>query len=279
MLDALAAVAQFALYVGILCASGAVFARASLRAEAQAAQTLDAVARYGAIVTIVATFGGALVLVYRLGGAFDEPTLSAVLMSSVGAAGGMRIVGAFLLLATPAQSGDTFSGGMRSSYAALLAASFVFLGHASAAGFAAGLMAAVHVSLAGWWIASLIAMERVCRSNDAVAAAEIVRRFSRIAVAAIVLLIVAGIVMIATLVALPIAKITAYLATLGAKIGIAMLVFGLAAYNKFRLTPHVARGDATAIRSLRAAIDLELILIVAVLIATTLMTTYNAPDE
>lgn len=278
MLDALAAVAQFALYVGILCASGAVFACVSLRTTAAAAQTLDVVARYAAIVTILATLGGVLVLIHRLGGSFDEATLSAVLMSSVGAAGGMRIVAAVLLLATPAQADDTFANGMRMSYAALLAASFLFIGHASAAGFAAGLMAAVHVAIAGWWIASLIAMERVCRAGDGSMAADLVQRFSRIAVGAIIVLIVAGSVLIATLVALPI-TVTPYLLTLGAKLGIAMLVFALAAYNKFRLTPRVSRGEANAVRSLRMAIDLELALILAVLIATTLMTTYNAPEE
>lgn len=278
MLDALAAVAQFALYVGILCASGAVFACVSLRTTAAAAQTLDVVARFAAIVTILATLGSVLVLIHRLGGTFDEATLSAVLMSSVGAAGGMRIVGAVLLLATPAQPDDTFANGMRMSYAALLTASFLFIGHASAAGFAAGLMAAVHVAIAGWWVASLIAMERVCRSGDGAMAADIVLRFSKIAVGAIIMLIVAGIVLIATLVALPI-TLTPYLLTLGAKLGIAMLVFALAAYNKFRLTPRVLRGEANAVRSLRIAIDLELALILAVLIATTLMTTYNAPEE
>ena len=277
MLDALAAAAQFALYVGILCASGGVLARAALRAGGDAAQTLDVVARYGAIVTILATLGGVLVLIYRLGGTFDESTLSAVLMSSVGAAGGMRIVGALLLLATPAQSGDTFAQGMRLSYAALLAASFLFIGHASAAGFAAGLMAAVHVAIAGWWIASLVAMERVCRAGAGPAVADIVLRFSRIAVGAIVVLIVAGIVLIATLIALPL-TLTPYLATLGVKLGIALLLFALAAYNKFRLTPGVSRGDAGAVRSLRIAIDVELALILGVLIATTLMTTYNAPE-
>jgi copper transport protein len=138
-------------------------------------------------------------------------------------------------------------------------------------------MAGVHVAIAGWWIASLIAMQRVCRSNEAAAGVDIVMRFSRIAVVAIAVLILAGIVLIATLVALPI-TLTPYLMTLGAKLGIALLVFVLAAYNKFRLTPAVMHGDSNALRSLRIAIELELSLILGVLIATTLMTTYNAPD-
>jgi copper transport protein len=277
MLDALAAVAQFSLYVGLLCAIGGVLASASLQAQANAIRTLAAVTRYGAIVTILATLGGMLVLIFRLGGTFDEATLSAVLMSSVGAAGGMRIVAALLLL-VPMGSDDTFTRGMQLSYASLLAASFVFIGHASAAGFAAGMMAAVHVAIAGWWTACLIAMERSCRADDATAVSEMVLRFSKIAVGAIAVLIIAGIVLIVTLVALPL-TLTAYLTTLAAKLGIAMLVFALAAYNKFRLTPRVAQGDAEAVLSLRVAMDFELVLILAVIVATTLMTTYNAPAE
>jgi copper transport protein len=277
MLDALAALAQITLYIGILCASGAVFAHATLRAQGDCALVLNDLARTGAILTILATLGGVIVLVFRLSGQFDEPTIAAILMSSVGAAGGMRLIAALMLLATPSMSGDTFSHGMRLSYAALLAASFLFIGHAATAGFGAGLMASVHVSMAGWWIASLIVMERACRSQNSTDISVIVRRFSKIAVGAIALLVVAGIVLILALVAWPI-EVTPYLATLGAKLAIALAVFALAAYNKFRLTPRLLQGDVVAVSALHRSIALELLLIGAVIVATTLMTTYNAPE-
>ena len=279
MLDAFAAIAQLALYVGTLCASGAVFAQASLQPRGDSALVLQRLVRWGAWLTIVATLGAILVLVFRLGGAFDEATISAVLMSSVGAAGGMRLAGAGLLLATPPASDDTFVAGMRLSYAALIAASYLFIGHAAAMGFGSGLMAGFHVSLAAWWLASLVAMESACRSQPAEAVAALVQRFSKFAVGAIVLLIVAGIVLIAALVEWPLTMLSPYLATLGAKLGFVALVLALATYNKFRLTPRLLAQEREAVSALRRSIDVELLVIAAVLIATTLMATYNAPTE
>jgi len=279
MLDALATLAQVALYAGVLCACGSVFAATSLRAEAAAANALSSLARGGAVLTIIATLGSAIVLIYRLGGNFDEATISAVLMSSVGAAGGMRLSGAALLLMTSADQDDSFVRGMRLSYAALIAASFVFSGHAAAAGVSAGLIASVHISVAGWWIASLVAMTRACAASDLSSASRIVQRFSALAVTAIAALVLAGIILILALIALPVLTVTPYLVTLAVKIGIALLIFALAAFNKFRLTPRVLAGEVSALRALRTAIHLELALLGLVLIATALLTTYSAPEE
>jgi copper transport protein len=279
MLDAFAALAQLALYAGTLGASGAVFAQASLKASGDAALALQRLARWGAILTILATLGAIFILILRLGGDFDEATISAVLMSSVGAAGGMRLAGAILLFATPSAVDDTFADGMRLSYAALIAASYLFIGHAAATGFAPGLMAGIHISLAGWWLASLVAMAAACRSEPVAAVAALVERFSKLAVGAIVLLIVAGGVLIASLVEWPLAAVSPYIATLGAKLMIVALLLALASYNKFRLTPRLLVRESTAVSALRRSIDVELLLIAAVLVATTLMTTYNAPSE
>ncbi len=279
MLDALATLAQVALYAGVLCACGSVFAAATLRAETAAADALSSLARGGAVLTIIATLGSAIVLNKRLAGNFDEATISALLMSSVGAAAGMRLSGAALLLMTSADQDDSFVRGMRLSYAALIAASFVFSGHAAAAGFGAGLVASVHISVAGWWIASLVAIARACAASGPSSASRIVQRFSALAVTAIAALVLAGIILILALIALPVLTVTPYLVTLAVKIGIALLIFALAAFNKFRLTPRVLAGEVSALRALRTAIHLELALLGLVLIATALLTTYNAPEE
>jgi putative copper export protein len=279
MLDALAAIAQLATYAGILCAIGGVFAAATLRANGESARVLWTLARGGAVLTIAATLAAVIVLIYRLGGQFDDATISAVLMSSVGAAGGMRLAGAALLLMSAADTDDTFVRGMRLSYAAIIAASFVFAGHAAAAGFGAGVMACAHISIASWWIGSLVAMERACATQDIARVASLVQRFSAIAVGAIAALILAGIILIVVLVTLPVVEVTPYVVTLGLKIFLATLVFALAGYNKFRLTPRVLVADLTAVRALRTAIDVELVLIAAVLVATATLTTYNAPQE
>ncbi|HVF17277.1 MAG TPA: CopD family protein [Steroidobacteraceae bacterium] len=277
MLDLLAALAQFTLYGGVLSAVGGVLAAATLRAPAASRGALERLVRTGATFTIAATLAGALVLLYRLGGNFDEQTISAVLMSSVGAAGGLQIVGALLLLLTPASSDDTFVAGMRLSYAGLIAASFLFNGHSAAVGMPLGLVACAHISLGAWWLGSLIAMERACALSPVQETAAVVQRFSALAVGAIVALIVAGIIMVIALIARPI-SITPYLQVLLVKIGIAVAVFGLASYNKFRLTPRLLAHDPQAALALQRAIHIELFLIGAVLVTTAILTTYQSPE-
>jgi putative copper export protein len=277
MLDLLAAVAQFALYAGLLSALGGVLAEATLRVPEASGRALASLVRIGATLTIIATLGGALVLLYRLGGNFDEQTISAVLMSSVGAAGGLRVTGALLLLITTASKDDTFAGGMRLTYAGLIAASFLFSGHSAAAGVALGIMACAHISLAAWWLGALIAMERACRSGSIEESAGLVKQFSRRAVIVIVALIIAGIIMIIGLTDWPL-MFTPYLQVFAVKIGIAVVVFALASYNKFRLTPRLLAHDPQAARSLRLAIHIELFLIAAVLTATAVLTTYQSPE-
>ena len=277
MLDLLAALAQFALYAGVLCALGGVFAAATLRAPEPSERALDRLVRVGATLTIVATFTGALVLLYRLGGNFDEQTISAVLMSSVGAAGGLQVVGALLVLLTRASSEDTFVAGMRLSYAGLIAASFLFNGHSAAEGMPLGLIACVHITLAAWWVGALIAMERACANTSIEETAALVQRFSGRAVIAILSLIIAGIIMIVGLLERPI-EITSYLKVLALKVTLAVAVFGLASYNKFRLTPRLLAYDSRAARGLQRAIRVELFLIAAVLTATAILTTYQSPE-
>jgi putative copper export protein len=139
-------------------------------------------------------------------------------------------------------------------------------------------MACIHISIAGWWIGSLVAMERACALGDVGQVSSLVQRFSNVAVVAIVLLVVAGIVMILALISWPVA-VTSYIVTLAVKIGLATGVFALASYNKFRLTPRLMAADAAAMQALRKSIDVELVLIGAVLVTTAILTTYNAPEE
>jgi putative copper export protein len=276
MLDLLAALAQFALYAGVLCAVGGVLAEATLRPPPASELALAWLVRIGATLTIVATFAGALVLLFRLGSNFDEPTISAILMSSVGAAGGLRVTGAVLLLLSRAVAQDTFVRGMRLSYAGLIAASFLFSGHSAAEAMALGLIACAHISLAAWWVGALIAMERACTNAAVEDTAQLVRRFSRWAVIAISALVIAGIIIIVALIERPI-SFTPYLQVLAVKIAIAALVFALATYNKFRLTPRLLSHDAQAAHALRRAIQIELVLIGGVLATTAVLTTYQSP--
>lgn len=278
MLDAFAALAQTLSYCGVLSAAGAVLAAATLRSGALAAQTLARLTRAGAWLTIAATLFALGVLMLRLGDSLDAEIAAAVMMSNVGAAAGLRLSGAVLLLVTPRGDDDAFGRGMQLSAAVLMLASFVFSGHAAAEGVWPGIIAAIHVAAAGWWVSSLIAMRVAFARGDA-GAVSLVTRFSTLARYAVGGLVVAGVLLIAALLDFSAFEITAYARNLAIKLALVAAVLGLAAYNRFALTQGVIALRATAIAALRRSIEIELVLIVGVLIATAVMTTYTSPHQ
>ena len=73
--------------------------------------------------------------------------------------------------------------------------------------------------------------------------------------------------------------LTGYGQLLAVKIGIATIALVLASYNKIRLPHRVMSADTQAIRSVRRMVGAELICIVAVLVATAILTTYTSPHQ
>jgi putative copper export protein len=279
MLDALAAAVKALLYAGVLSCAGAVFAEASLRGALGAAVHFPAqVMRRAGLVTIVAALVGALILIFRLGGQFDEPTLSAVFLSSSGAAMSFQLAGPILILV--AMGADKTDRAMRLLDAALATVSFAICGHAASAGGLEGAAAFVHVSAAAWWVGSLCVLRYACAHLELVAVAGLVQRFSSIVMRLIGALLIAGLILIAALVDFarhPL--LTPYGQILVVKLGIVVLVLGLASYNKFRLTPRLRSGDRTAVASLQRMINAELVAIGAILATTAILTTYTSPLE
>lgn len=68
-----------------------------------------------------------------------------------------------------------------------------------------------------------------------------------------------------------------YAQVLVVKLAFAASVLGLAAYNKFRLTPDLGAEDGRAIVSLRRSMTAEISLIIGVLATTATLTTYTSP--
>jgi putative copper export protein len=230
----------------------------------------------GALVTIVAALGGALLLIFRLGGQFDEPTLSAVFLSGTGAAICFQLAGSLLILF--AMGADNTHRTMRLSDAALAILSFAICGHAATAGGLEGLAAFVHVSAAAWWVGSLWLLRFACAHLELAMVAALVQRFSSIAMFLVGALVIAGLLLLVALVDFarhPLLK--PYGQIFVVKLGVVVLVLGLASYNRFRLTPRLLAGDRTAVASLRQMINSELAAIGAILVSTAILTTYTSP--
>jgi putative copper export protein len=277
MLDALAAATKAVLYAGVLSGAGAVLAEASLRRVLGGVDHFPAqVMRWGGMATIAASLASALILIFRLGGQFDEPTLAAVFLSNSGAALCFQVAGSMLILVAMGEDGT--DRGMRLFDAALVTASFAICGHAATAGGLEQMVVFVHVSAAAWWVGSLCMLRYACTHLELAAVAGLVRRFSSIAMWLVGALLVAGLVLLVALIDFARQPLsTPYGQILAVKIGIVILVLGLAGYNRFRLTPRLLAGDQTAVQSLQRMINAELLVIGAVLATTAILTTYTSP--
>jgi copper transport protein len=126
-----------------------------------------------------------------------------------------------------------------------------------------------HLLAGAYWIGSLWPLIIVLRKSDQATAAQTVRRFARLAIAAVLVLVVAG----ATVTAVQVQELAELTRTnygmvwLAKIVGVCGLLL-LAAYNKFRLTPALANGSPHAPGRLVRAIRLELIVAAAVVSAT-----------
>jgi len=254
-----------------------VFAQATLRPPFDSSHILSQLIRRGCVLTICAALASAGCLFIRLGAEFDIATLSAVFLSNTGAAMCLQIAGAGLLLFG---ASDASTRATQLSNALLVTASFAFSGHAAADGLTAGLVAFLHVSLAAWWFSSLWVLRDACARVSSTAVAALVLRFGSIAFGSVGGLIIAGLVLVATLV--DFARdpwLSGYGQWLAVKICIAGVALALASYNKMRLTARLVKADAAATRSLRRTISAELVCIGMVLATTAILTTYTSPHE
>jgi putative copper export protein len=276
MLEPLTVVLRVALYAGLLSASGAVFAQATLRPLPEEAAYLTRIMRRASALILVACPLSALVLVLRLGGAFDAPTLSAVFVSNSGAALALQMTGALLLLSS---ASDEDAMLVRLSYATLPMLGFAFSGHAAGIGPVEGLVAAAHVSMAAWWLGSLYYLRRGCVYLPFDRLVTVLARFSSIAFALTGVLVIGGLVLIMILVDFnddPWLSLYGWI--LGAKLCVVGALLAVAGYNRRRLTPRLLAGDTGAVRALRQTMSAELVLIAVVLTITAILTTYASPQ-
>jgi copper transport protein len=145
-------------------------------------------------------------------------------------------------------------------------------GHSAAAGWVWWAVAAAHVLAGGFWLGSLPPLLRSLRACAIADAAALLQRFSRVAVPAVVLLLLAGgALALQRMHGLEDVLVTDYGGLVLLKIAGAALLIAIAALNKFALTPAVAHAARGAARRLRLAIGAELALMAGVVaVAATL---------
>lgn len=152
--------------------------------------------------------------------------------------------------------------------AAVAVGSFGVTGHAATTSpqWLMGPVVAVHAAVAAFWAGSLTALLSIVRWPEA---APIVERFSRIAVAAVAILVLAGgVLAVRQVEGLASLFSTAYGWTLLSKLGLVAALLGIAALNKFRLASALAAGDEGARVRLVRNIRIELAVLSAIVAVT-----------
>ncbi len=153
--------------------------------------------------------------------------------------------------------------------------SFTQIGHVSNL-HTAGIHLLLFAHLLGitFWVGILGPLRALSRSPEQLATAAIYgHRFGRAAMLIVPALILAGMLMVLSLVGSPRAlAMTGYGLTLLSKVVLVGLLLALAAANKFRFVPAMRAGDARAGRRLARSIEIEMAIFAAVFLATAILT-------
>ena len=158
---------------------------------------------------------------------------------------------------------------------ALLAiGSFALTGHAAAAeprAVAAALIV-VHVAGAAFWAGSLVALAAILRRSTEAAAASALGRFSGFGVVAVLALMAAGVGFAIMQLDSPGELVSSgYGRWITAKSALLAALLALAAWNRLRLLPALARGTPDAAPRFRRTVAAEVVLMGAVIVAAAVL--------
>jgi putative copper export protein len=135
-----------------------------------------------------------------------------------------------------------------------------------------------HLLVVAFWFGALVPLRLAATFEAPRTAGAAIEAFSTAATWIVPALLVAGVALAAVLLGDFAALRTAYGESLIIKIVGFALLMGLAALNKWRLGPAVASGDAERTRSFRRSLQIEYVIMAAVLTVTAVMTTFFSPD-
>jgi len=135
-----------------------------------------------------------------------------------------------------------------------------------------------HLLVVAFWFGALVPLRLAAMFEAPRTAGAAIEAFSTAATWIVPALLVAGVALAAVLLGDFAALSTAYGQSLIIKfVGFALLM-GLAALNKWRLGPGVTSGDTGLTRNFQRSLQVEYVLIAAVLTVTAVMTTFFSPD-
>lgn len=284
LVDALSATLRALSFVTLFQAAGmatfvALFGR-------QLTRTRDVLCRMG---IVSATGAAAFVVLHyvleaarmsgEVAGMFDGSLQSLVLHSPASTALALRLVGLVLILigffrrdplgAVPGLIGVTL---------ALLA--FTTVGHTTthAPRGVLAMLLLVHLTVAAFWFGALVPLLVVNAQEPAPLAASIVERFSALAVWLVPGLFVAGVLLAVVLLESFAGLGSGYGTLLLVKVAGFTALMALAALNKWRFGPALARGDTRIRHAFQQSLFAEYALVIAIFCVTAVLTSFYSPE-
>jgi putative copper export protein len=161
----------------------------------------------------------------------------------------------------------------------LIAASFAFMGHTASdeRRWVLAVLLILHLLLVVFWFGALWPLLLAAKRESLAVAGHVIEQFSRLAVWLVPIIFLAGLGLSVALVPDLASLGTPYGLLLLTKVAGFALLMGLAALNKWRLAPRIARGDGAALRGFRRAVLAEWVLIVGIVTVTATMTGLFSP--
>jgi copper resistance protein D len=216
----------------------------------------------------------------ELAGVLD-PTLQGIVMRSAASVTlAWRLVGLLLIVDGLRRAGT--AGGIAGVIGmVVLLASFTFVGHTSkdTLRWLLGPVLLTHLFVVAFWYGALLPLYRVSSQETPQTAGSVVQQFSARAIWLVPALLLAGLVLAAVLLPNLAALRRPYGELLIAKVLGFCALMPLAALNRWRFAPALARGDRVAGRRFRHVVALEFALLATILCVTAAMTTFYSPQD
>ncbi len=267
-----------------LAAGAAIFIAGFGRELTQSLASIRQVGRWMAIAALGLVMAHFSLEPARMAGSFsgigDANLQGMVLHSKSAAMVAVRALG-LLTIAIGIQSSGEWRAILGVIGATLSVASFALIGHTAVhpARWILVVLLIVHLLVVAFWFGALLPLYMVSRDETSTTAAKVIDAFSRLAMWLVPAILLAGLVMAALLVPRIAILAEPYGELLIAKLVGFALLMGLAAANKWRFGPAIARGEARAAILFRRSVVSEFLLIVAVLAVTAVMTAFFSPEH
>ena len=271
-------------YAGSLAAAGSALALLSLtRFDGATARSIRrtavAAAAFAAAASVLRIpVRASFLMGGTFSGAFDPAILGMVVESPLGTSLWLRLAGlALICLVVVNRPAARIAAGLG---AVLVCASFAFRGHAlEEPRLVLGVLVTLHLLGLAFWVGVFAPLHRLAGS-DTHAAGALAEEFSAWAVRVVPALAAAGVALFVILTADPLAALgTPYGQLLAVKLALFTLLLGLAALNRYRLTPALQMRTLRAGANLRRSIRLEALVVLAVLATTATLTTVASPER